>query len=202
MANRDHSLDDGIVQAAYAEFLTYGFQKASLHKIAQKAGVTTGAIYTRYKNKDALFVSLLQGFFETMRTLFTPVAEEYEKAKHSAQPEAILRAIRAEERVYFQLLTGYYDDCTLFFCRSDGSSVETMLHELMDQKAEQTVEFFSQIYGKAPNADAIRLLMGSQFWYFRQLLEKPMEEDKMLVCLQAVLDFTNAGWRQLCDSLN
>ena len=32
MANRDHSLDDGIIQAAYSEFLAYGFQKASLHK--------------------------------------------------------------------------------------------------------------------------------------------------------------------------
>lgn len=47
MANRGHSLEDGIVQAAYSEFLTYGFQKASLHKIADKAGVTTGAIYTQ-----------------------------------------------------------------------------------------------------------------------------------------------------------
>ena len=41
MANKDHSLDDGIIQAAYSEFLAYGFQKASLHKIAEKAGVTT-----------------------------------------------------------------------------------------------------------------------------------------------------------------
>ena len=202
MANRDYSLDDGIIQAAYAEFLAYGFQKASLHKIAEKAGVTTGAIYTRYKNKDALFVSLLQDFFETMRALFTPIAEEYEKAKHSAQPGDILRAINAEERIYFQLLIGHYDDCTLFFCRSDGSSVETMLHELMDRKAEQTVEFFFQVYGKEPNADAIRLLMGAQFWYFRQLLNKHLEEDEMFACLQAVLNFTNAGWRQLCDSLN
>ena len=202
MANRDHSLDDGIIQAAYSEFLAYGFQKASVHKIAEKAGVTTGAIYTRYKNKDALFASLLQDFFGTMKTLFTPIAEEYEKAKHSAQPEDILRAINAEERIYFQLLIGHYDDCSLFFCRSDGSSVETMLHELMDQKAEQTVEFFSQLYGKKPNADAIRLLMGAQFWYFRQLLDKHLEEDEMFACLQAVLDFTNAGWRQLCDSLN
>ena len=201
MANRDHALDDGIVRAAYSEFLAYGFQKASLHKIAQKAGVTTGAIYTRYKSKDALFASLLQGFFETMRTLFTPIAEEYEKAKRSAQPEDILRAINAEEQVYFQLLTEHCNDCTLFFCRSDGSSIETMLHKLMNRKAEQTVEFFSHIYGKAPNADAIRLLMGSQFWYFRQLLDQPMEEDRMLLCLRAVLDFTNAGWRQLCNSL-
>ena len=201
MANRDHSLDDGIIQAAYSEFLAYGFQKASLHKIAEKAGVTTGAIYTRYKNKDALFASLLQDFFETMKALFTPIAEEYEKIKHSAQPEDILRAINAEERIYFQLLTGHYDDCTLFFCRSDGSSVETVLHELMDQKAEQTVVFFFQVYGKELNADAIRLLMGAQFGYFRQLLDKRLEEDKMLACLQAVLDFNNAGWRQLCESL-
>ena len=164
MANRDHSLDDGIIQAAYSEFLTYGFQKASLHKIAEKAGVTTGAIYI-------------------------------------AQPEDILRAINAEEQVYFRLLTEHHDDCTLFFCRSDGSSIETVLHELMNRKAEQTVEFFSHIYGKAPNADAIRLLMGSQFWYFRQLLDQHMEEGRMLTCLQAVLDFTNAGWRQLCDTL-
>lgn len=179
MANKDHSLDDGIIQAAYSEFLAYGFQKASLHKIAEKAGVTTGAIYTRYKNKDALFVSLLQDFFETMKTLFTPIAEE---------------------RIYFQLLTEHYNDCTLFFCRSDGSSIETMLHELMDQKAEQTVEFFFEVYEKEPNADAIRLLMGSLFWYLRQLLDQHMEEGRMLTCLQAVLDFTNAGWRQLCDT--
>ncbi len=201
MANRDHSLDDGIIQAAYAEFLTYGFQKASLHKIAEKAGVTTGAIYTRYKNKDALFVSLLRNFFETMQDLFIPVAEEYEKARRSAQPEDILRAINAEEKVYFQLLTEHYDDCTLFFCRSDGSSAETVLDELMDHKAEQTVEFFFQVYGKKPNADAIRLLMGAQFGYFRQLLDKRIEKDRMLACLQSVLDFTNAGWRQLCDTL-
>ena len=73
--------------------------------------------------------------------------------------------------------------------------------EMIGIKAEQTVEFFSHIYGKAPNADAIRLLMGSQFWYFRQLLDRHMEEGRMLTCLQAILDFTNAGWRQLCDTL-
>lgn len=64
MANKDHSLDDKIIKAAYSEFLAYSFCKASLHKISEKAGVTTGAIYTRYKNKDALFVALLQDFLK------------------------------------------------------------------------------------------------------------------------------------------
>ena len=201
MANKDHSLDDGIIRAAYSEFLECGFQKASLHKIAEKADVTTGAIYTRYKNKDALFVSLLKDFFGIFETMFAPAAAEYEKAGQSGTTEALLSAIDFEERIYIKLLTEHYDECTLFFSRSDGSSIETMLKEMMNRKTEQTVDFFCQIYGKKPNSDAIRLLMGSQFWYFRELLNERMEEEKMLVCLNSLLDFFNAGWRQLCDSL-
>lgn len=201
MANKDHSLDSGIIKAAYDEFLSCGFQKASLHKIAQKAGVTTGAIYTRYKNKDALFASLLQDFLAVMEEAFSPVAEEYARAKESGRPEDIICAIHAEEKVYFRLLTEHYNECTLFFSRSDGSSVEKILKELMNRKTKQTVEFFSDVYGKTPNEDAIRLLMGSQFWYFRQLLNEHLDQKKMFACLRSILDFFNAGWRQLCDAL-
>ena len=202
LANRDHALDEGIVRAAYAEFLACGFQKASLHKIAEKAGVTTGAIYTRYKNKDALFVSLLQAFLGKLNDYFAPAAAEYEKAGQAGTTDALLAAIGFEERIYIRLLTEHYDDCTLFFSRSDGSSVETMLQDLMQQKTQQTVDFFCQVYGKAPDAAAIRLLMGSQFWYFRQLLNEHLPEAAMLSCLQTLLGFFDAGWRQLCDTLH
>ena len=69
MANRDHSLDDRIICAARAEFLSCGFRKASLRKIADNAGVTTGAIYTRYRNKDTLFSSLMSSQFWYFRQL-------------------------------------------------------------------------------------------------------------------------------------
>ena len=146
MASKDHSLDSGIAQAAYQEFLTCGFQKASLHKIAENAGVTTGAIYTRYQNKDALFVSLLQGFFKTMEEIFSPAEQEYERARKSARAEDIIRAINVEEGIYFRLLTEHYDDCTLFFSRSDGSSVERMRKDLMERKTKQTIDFFTEVY--------------------------------------------------------
>ena len=106
MASKDHSLDSGIAQAAYKEFLTCGFQKASLHKIAENAGVTTGAIYTRYQNKDALCVSLLQGFFKTMEEIFSSAEQEYERARKSARAEDIIRAINVEKGIYFHLPVG------------------------------------------------------------------------------------------------
>lgn len=201
MAKRDHTLDDGIIQAAYEEFLTHGFRNASLHQIAQKAGVTTGAIYTRYKNKDALFVSLLQDFFGQLEAMFAPAAAEYKIARQSGKTDDLLHAIQFEEQLYVQLLTRHYDACTLFFSRSDGSSVEGMLKELMEQKTQQTVAFFQQVYGRAPNPDAVRLLMGAQFWYFRQLLDERLEEERMFACLKGIMAFTDAGWRHFCDSL-
>ena len=133
--------------------------------------------------------------------IFTPAAAEYEKAGQIGTTEALLNAIKYEERIYFRLLSDYYDECTLFFSRSDGSSVEKMVSRLMDTKTEQTVEFFTGVYGKAPNADAVRLIMGAQFWYFRQLLNERHDEERVISCLHALLDFSNAGWRQLCDSL-
>ena len=44
MALRDHTLDDKIITAARQEFSAKGYSSASLRKIAEKAGVTVGAI--------------------------------------------------------------------------------------------------------------------------------------------------------------
>ena len=200
LAHKNHSLDDGIIRSAYEEFLACGFRKASLHKIAEKAGVTTGAIYTRYKNKDALFVCLLQDFMNVLEDAFAPVVSEYEKAEQLATSDALPEAINSEEKIYIRLLREYYNECTLFFSRSGGSSAEAMLNGLIDRKTEQTAAFFAKVYGKMPNAYAVRLLMGAQFWYFRKLLDERQDEEKMIECLDTLLGFFNAGWRQLCNS--
>ncbi len=41
-----------ILESARNEFLANGFEKASLKAICEGAGVTTGALYKRYKGKE------------------------------------------------------------------------------------------------------------------------------------------------------
>lgn len=43
-----------IIDAAVKVFLQKGFEKATVREIAKEAGITTGAIYHHYKNKDEL----------------------------------------------------------------------------------------------------------------------------------------------------
>ena len=75
---------------------------------------------------------------------------------HRLRRALLLAAIDFAERGCFRLLTEHYDDCTLFFSRSDGSSGETMLPAMMERRTEQTVGPFRQLYGKTTNADALR----------------------------------------------
>lgn len=44
-----------ILEAAISVFISKGFEEASVREIASAAGLTTGAIYHHFKNKDELF---------------------------------------------------------------------------------------------------------------------------------------------------
>ena len=52
MSVRDTSIDPRILDSAREEFLRKGFIKSDLKTICDNAGVTTGAVYKRYKGKE------------------------------------------------------------------------------------------------------------------------------------------------------
>ena len=67
MAVPDHSIDPRIFESARKEFLENGFEKASLKAICEGAGVTTGALYKRYKGKEDLFCAVVE---QTVKDLY------------------------------------------------------------------------------------------------------------------------------------
>ena len=53
-----------LVEAARLVFLRSGFHGASLEDISLEAGYTTGAVYSRFGGKDALFLAVLDDHIE------------------------------------------------------------------------------------------------------------------------------------------
>ena len=49
-----------IIKEAAEEFLTYGFENASLRRIAANAGITVSGLYKHFPNKEEMFASLVQ----------------------------------------------------------------------------------------------------------------------------------------------
>lgn len=201
MAVKDHSLDDKIIASAKNEFLELGYQKASLHKIAAKAGITTGALYTRYKNKDELFCSLVKNMFANMGKEMGPIGQLYMEAHDNRDVEKFIQAIREEERIYLDLLFDHYEECILFFCKSGGSSIETMLDEMMKRKADDTCLFLKDIAGTEIDFDGIQLLMSQQFYYYREILQRGYSKEKAFSCMETVKIYVEAGWKALFEKL-
>ncbi len=93
----DESTQTRILDAGKAEFLEKGYKNASLRSIAQKAGVTTGAIYGYYPDKAALFGALVSGPADHLRDWYASAqykfdafpAEYKEKQMHSYSSSAL-----------------------------------------------------------------------------------------------------------------
>ncbi|MEG4233186.1 TetR/AcrR family transcriptional regulator [Microcoleus sp. Pol11C3] len=50
-----------ILQGAMQEFLTHGYAGTSMDKVAKTAGVSKATVYSRFEDKEGLFVALVQG---------------------------------------------------------------------------------------------------------------------------------------------
>ena len=48
-----------LLEAAERAFVAFGYQGATLDRIAAEAGFTKGAVYAHFRNKEALFLELL-----------------------------------------------------------------------------------------------------------------------------------------------
>ncbi|HAC31005.1 MAG TPA: TetR/AcrR family transcriptional regulator, partial [Treponema sp.] len=67
MAESSIETKNRLLESAKKEFLEKGFTAASLRTIAANAGVTTGAMYRHFKDKDAFFCALVDDAIETTK---------------------------------------------------------------------------------------------------------------------------------------
>lgn len=81
-----------------------GFENTTLEDIAKRAGMTTGAIYGNFKNRDELFISLGQAYWAPIKPQVQPGASF--SAIMRAMAEATIAAIPDRSAAAVGRLTG------------------------------------------------------------------------------------------------
>ena len=71
-------METTIARVAKAVFAERGYQQATLEEIAQRAGMSKATIYLYYKNKDDLFLHVVEDLVETAITETAQAAEAWE----------------------------------------------------------------------------------------------------------------------------
>jgi AcrR family transcriptional regulator len=72
---RSHQIRTELVEAARQVFTQRGFHGASLEDISLAAGYTTGAVYSRFGGKDALFLAVLDDHIERRLRVYLEAAD-------------------------------------------------------------------------------------------------------------------------------
>ena len=105
---------DDILEAGIAEFAENGPDKANMHVIARKSGVSVGVLYKYYENKDAFFAACLRHCLAELERVLRAVLQGEDKILSRA--ERLMRALlkSAKEQPGYHVL---YHEITAGSCR-------------------------------------------------------------------------------------
>lgn len=93
-----------LLEAARALIREKGYERTTLEEVARRAGMTTGAIYGNFKNRDELFIALGQTYWAPVEPRIAPDATFAEAMR--ALADATLAAVEERRPVATGRLTG------------------------------------------------------------------------------------------------
>jgi AcrR family transcriptional regulator len=93
-----------LLEAARALVRKKGFARTTLEEVAARAGMTTGAIYGNFRNRDELFVALGEAYWPPIKPRVAPGATFAEVMR--AMAAAVIEAMPDRSVVAFGRLTG------------------------------------------------------------------------------------------------
>jgi AcrR family transcriptional regulator len=144
MSVPDKSIDPRLLASAEAEFLDKGFIKAELKTICENAGITTVAVYKRYKGKEDLFCAVVDDIAEQL-DLFLK--------KRSGLDFSVL----SDKEIYdswqmtydsmlplFSLLYQHRDTFTLLIDKAAGTRYENFNHEYVTKMSYAYEQFYAE----------------------------------------------------------
>ncbi len=146
MALPDTSIDARIIEAAKAEFSAKPFEKVSLRKVCADAGVTTGAFYKRYKNKEELFEALVAPTLQIIAAYSDNIeAVNYEQLGKDDMKYVWDLTFETQARIV-NMLYDNYDGFRLLLCHAEGTRHANFLHDFVNDVADRSYRFAEEAY--------------------------------------------------------
>lgn len=189
-----------ILRAAKQEFFTNGFADTNVRAIAEKAGVTTGALYNLFDNKDGIFEALVSGVFDEFLAIVTH-HDVFGAENFGMKTSDLSAIIELSQYRFLKMVDFFYDNwdaMKLIVCCSKGSSYEHIFDKAIDVTERETLRLLK--------LDGIKMSRRIRFFihvmvtsHFENLKEIFYHNLKKSEAVEYILDFNIyhcAGWKQ------
>ena len=169
----DRNVVENLLQSAKENFLTYGYDKASLRKICAGAGVTTGALYFSFKSKEDLFQALVNPTIEKLDRVIENLEELVVKQNGKNFNEE-----RFDDFI-FRFLIDNRDGLRLLMSRSEGSQYEDFSNKIYQLVERMMAHYARTVGGVVVNDDLITILTKMYFTAISDLISGDYDYEQM-----------------------
>lgn len=199
----DRETKEKLLASAEHEFMEKGYQGASLRNICKNAGVTTGALYFFFKDKDDIFASLVAPVLGSIRTMMEAhMQQELQEVKGELQEgkDDFSDDVYASWRIIHELYQNY-DRVQLLLTKSQGSSLAGCIDEFVaftEKNYRMLADAQAKVCGvTAPDDYTIHWMAHMQIDAFVHLLTHEPDEKKAVAHLEDIMKYLLAGWYAL-----
>ena len=159
---RRKQTEQKLIKSGKEEFLKKGYAKANLRDICKNAGVTTGAFYFSFENKEALLSAIL-----------APVITDYEKmcSTFARREEENPNTADDNERQMMEHLSEHRTEAIILMEKSAGSRYEKFRPQISQQMQAAFTSYFTKFMGSTPDAELIRILVTMRLQGYMELIK-------------------------------
>ncbi|HMM05578.1 MAG TPA: TetR/AcrR family transcriptional regulator [Clostridiales bacterium] len=147
MQVKKEEVKEKIMDSARSEFLRHGYTGASLRVIAEKAGLTKGAVYSYFHNKDDLFCAVAEAAVQQIEGVFLVDQDNVSMPRDflyapNAAAEKTVRVFRDHAKT---VLDHHESFQLLLFC-AGGSSLQNYKERIIQLYTESFYRFLALLH--------------------------------------------------------
>lgn len=159
---RRKQTEQKLIKSGKEEFLKKGYAKANLRDICKNAGVTTGAFYFSFENKEALLSAIL-----------APVITDYEKmcSTFARREDDDPNTADDNERQMMEYLSEHRTEAIILMEKSAGSRYEKFRPQISQQMQAAFTSYFTKFMGSTPDAELVRILVTMRLQGYMELIK-------------------------------
>jgi len=190
-----------LLEAGKKVFLEMGFRDASLRKIAAMLGVTTGAIYRYYTDKEALFDAIVSGPAEELVNRYRAAHQAYSSISLEDQISG-LGQVSEKNSWMMDFIYDHFDEFKLIVCCSAGTRYEHYIDTLVEIEANSSLQLTEELqeagYKLPPLSDELAHMISSGlFNCMFETIRHDMPKEKALEYTGSYQLFYTAGWMKI-----
>ncbi len=188
-----------IIEAATAEFLEYGFQEASMRRIASAVGMSAAGLYRHFAGKEEMFSALVEPAYQGLLALFRQEAGDQEQMIGTG--DLSVWETGRDAKLAIAYIYDHLDAFRLIVCKAQGTKYESFLHDLAVLEEETTLSFMKMLRKQGAainnfNERELHLLTTANVNAVFQTIEHNFTRDEAMHYADTLDRFFSKGWKE------